>query len=207
MNEYDWEPVRGLPGRLPPGEHIIWQGGPDWRVLMRSAFHGRLIAIYFAVLVVGGLVSGTLVGAAITLLAMALCFAVIGVLAWSTARTTVYTLTNKRVVLRIGVALTKCINLPLKLVKSADIKFLGGGNGDISLTMNDQLPLGYMLLWPHARPWKLKQPQPMLRSIAEADVVAAKLARACAALVPVELAADIPRPQPASAQIPAGVAA
>ena len=53
MTEYENEPIPGLPGRLPPGERILWQGSPEWRALARTAFHTRLVAGYFAALVGG----------------------------------------------------------------------------------------------------------------------------------------------------------
>ena len=50
LNEYETEPVRGLPERLPAGETILWQGAPRWGALARRAFHVRKIALYFAIL-------------------------------------------------------------------------------------------------------------------------------------------------------------
>ena len=50
MTEYEVEPIPGLPGLLPPGEQILWQGSPDGRALARSAFHVRIVAGYFAIL-------------------------------------------------------------------------------------------------------------------------------------------------------------
>ena len=50
MTEYEAEPIRGLPGLLPPGELILWQGSPAPLLLARSAFHVRAVAIYFALL-------------------------------------------------------------------------------------------------------------------------------------------------------------
>ena len=38
MSEYENEPIRGLPGLLPKGEYIVWQGSPDWRGLARRFF-------------------------------------------------------------------------------------------------------------------------------------------------------------------------
>jgi hypothetical protein len=208
VSEYEFEPVRGLPGRLPAGEHILWQGAPDFRVLMRSAFHGRLIAIYFGLLALAGLATGSVTGAAVTVAAGLLCLGVIGTMAWLSARTTVYTLTNKRLVLRVGVAIPKCFNLPLKLVQSANLKSLGSGHGDIALTMGGEQRIAYLLLWPHARPLRFKHPQPMLRSVPSAHAFAAKLARACADIGAIELGADAPRPHPAAAApVMAGAAA
>ena len=46
--------------------------------------------------------------------------------------------------------------------------------------------LGYALLWPHARPWRLSQPEPMLRAVPEAQDVAAILAEATSKHVSLE---------------------
>ena len=50
MNEYETEPVPGLPERLPAGERMLWQGGPRWQTLARRAFHVRKVAAYFGFL-------------------------------------------------------------------------------------------------------------------------------------------------------------
>ena len=42
--------LTGWEGILEPGERILWQGVPDWRLLAIQVFHVRAIAIYFAVL-------------------------------------------------------------------------------------------------------------------------------------------------------------
>ena len=47
MTEYETEPVRGLPAPLPAGETLLWQGGPAWWPLARSAFHFDKIADLF----------------------------------------------------------------------------------------------------------------------------------------------------------------
>ena len=51
MSEYEIEPIPGLPGRLPPGETILWQGAPDWRVLARTALPHALVAAISLLLV------------------------------------------------------------------------------------------------------------------------------------------------------------
>jgi hypothetical protein len=93
-------------------------------------------------------------------------------LAWAVARTTLYTLTNKRIVLRIGVALNKCVNLPLSQIESADLKMLDEGHGSIALSLKGAPRLGYLMLWPHARSLRFMRPQPMLRAIPDARDVA-----------------------------------
>ena len=56
-------------------------------------------------------------------------------LAWFTARTTVYTVTSKRVVMRLGIVLTVSFNLPFKQIASADVRVLKDGFGDITLAL------------------------------------------------------------------------
>lgn len=184
--EHDDEPVTGLPGFLPDGEHIIWQGKPDWKRLALSAFHVRLVAIYFGVLAALGIVqalrgAATWTGIGITLAIGALGIAILALIAWGTARATVYTLTNRRVVMRIGIALPTCINLPLPRIRGADLALFADGTGDLPLSLDGAQRLGYLQLWPHARPWHLKEPQPMLRAVADGQHVAALLARASGA--------------------------
>lgn len=184
MSEYDHEPVPGLPERLPAGEHILWQGAPDWRTLARTAFHAPMAAVYFAALILWGLANGSVVGAVVTLVAALLCIGLLCTLAWISARTTIYTITNRRVVMRFGMALPKCVNLPLKLIANADLKLHRGDTGDIALALADRHNLGWLKLWPHARPWRVGAPEPMLRAIPSATDIATLLGRALAAALP-----------------------
>lgn len=179
--EHAAEAIPGLPGPLPQGERILWQGKPEWRTLARTAFHTRIVAGYFAVLTLAAAIGsgGSAFGTAMTALSGIAAVALLSLLAWGTARGAVYTLTDKRLVLRIGMALPKCINLPLPLVDAVDLHARAAGSGDIALTVRGTQALGYVALWPHARPWKLARPQPMLRSIADAEHVGAMLARLC----------------------------
>jgi hypothetical protein len=186
MNEYEHEPVRGLPEDLPAGESIVWQGEPDWRALARRAFHVRKVLFYFGVLLVWYLASHLGEGAAaettfrgvLWTLAMAGAAAgILGLLAWTYAHSTVYTLTNQRLVLRFGVALPMMINLPLEKLESADLVAYGSGLGDIALTLAPGERISYWALWPHARPWHFSRVKPMLRGLPDAAAVASLLAQ------------------------------
>ncbi len=193
MTEHDDEPIPGLPGLLPPGERILWQGAPDRRRLARTAFHTRLITGYFALLagwafleaaMTGIRGPGDLIGTAMTIIAGIVGVGLLHLLAWGSVRTTVYTLTNRRIVLRIGMALPKCINLPLPLVGAVDLATHADGTGDVPLTITGRQKLNFLTLWPHARPWKIVTPQPMLRALPNAATVAALIARQCLAVSP-----------------------
>jgi hypothetical protein len=200
--EHDEEAVRGLPRPLPPGETILWQGAPDARVFLRGALHARWVGAYFAALTLYSLAQASLFGASVSFLAGLGCLGLMALFAWGVAKTSVYTLTNKRIVLRIGVALSACINLPLARTAAADLRPLERGHGDIALTL-DGGRISYVFLWPHARAWRFASPQPMLRAVPEAEKVATLLVAARQALGPITQ----PATEPAAPFIPLGAAA
>jgi hypothetical protein len=197
------EGARGIPAPLPPGERILWQGSPDARVLARSAFRVKWIGLYFAALALAGLAGGALGGAAITLVLGAICLGLVHLFTWATARSAIYTLTDRRVLLHIGVALPMTFNLPLKRIAAADYRPLEGGHGDIALRLEGGR-VAYFLLWPHARAWRFRSPEPTLRAIPEAQAVAALLFHARQQLGPVAPAA---KTEPAPIAAPVGVPA
>jgi hypothetical protein len=195
VNEGGREPVRGLPGPLPKGEQLLWQGAPRWRSLARRAFHVRKIAVYCGVLlawhVVASLRDGfTPVATVVSALwLLPLVLAAVGLpalLAWLTCRTTVYTITSRRIVMRYGIALPMTLNLPFKRIASAEVRVYADGTGDLPLSLIEPDRIGYLHLWPHARPWRITRTQPMLRSVPEARRVADILARALEAAQPAQ---------------------
>jgi hypothetical protein len=205
VSEYDNEPIRGLPGLLPPGETILWQGSPEWRVLARTAFHTAPVAGYFAVLAATALIGGSTIGFAMTLVAGSIGLALLHLIAFGTAKTTVYTITNRRIVLRFGMAIPKCINLPLQMIGSIDLRARTRGTGDLLMQLTGKQRLGYIALWPHAQAWHFNEPRPMFRAvpdIARVGMIAARATRAAQGDGLVSPVADA-LPQPS---IPAGTA-
>ena len=163
-------------------EAVLWQGRPDPMVLARSAFHTPLVAGYFALLALIAVAMGSGPGGiATTLAAGAAVLAILYGTAFASARTTRYILTDRRVILHIGIAIEKTVNIPLKQIGAAHLSERGNGFGDIALEPNGERMLGYLLLWPHTRPWRFAKPQPMLRALPGAADVAERLARAVAA--------------------------
>ena len=217
MSEHAYEPIRGLPGLLPPGERLIWQGAPDWLALARRTFLGDGVAIYFAALMAWRLIEALAEGAglgaglvwALWLVPVAAAaLAVIGVLGWATARSTVYTITSRRVVMRIGVALSLTLNVPFKRVVAADLKPLPGDHGDIALRIGGADRFAYLALWPHARPWRFANPQPMMRAVPDAANVAHVLAEQLATFhATYGVAAEPAGGAGAKAEMPVAVAA
>ena len=185
--EHEFEAAHGLPEPLPADERVLWQGGPDWRALAVRAFHLRKIAVYFtAILALRGasvLSSGgsahEAVAAALWLLPLALlAIGLLALMAWLSSRAAVYTITSKRIVMRIGIVLTVTFNLPFRSIENADLRLDADGTGDIPLTLKAPSRIAYLHLWPHARPWRVARPQPMLRAIPDASRVAQILAGA-----------------------------
>jgi len=84
-------------------------------------------------------------------------------------------LTNKRVVMRLGIVLTVTFNLPLKQVASADVRVLDHGAGDITLALHGSDRIAWVHLWPSVRPWRISKPEPTLRAIPHVQEVSVKL--------------------------------
>jgi hypothetical protein len=185
--EHEFEAAHGLPESLPQGENILWQGSPDWRTLAIEAFHLRKLTVYFAVilglraanvLLEGGSAWAALESALwLTPLAIA-ALGMLAAIAWLTARTAVYTITNRRLVMRVGIVLSVTFNIPFLLIQSAGLRSLKNGAGDIPISLASADQIAYFQLWPHARPWRLKRTEPMLRAVPAAAEVAAVLAQA-----------------------------
>ena len=206
-HEHEFEAARGLPEALPADEKLLWQGSPDWRALARRAFHLRKLALYFAVLVLlraafvfddTGSTATALRATFGPLALAAVALGLIGLMAWLSARSTVYTLTDKRVVMRIGIVLTLTFNIPYKRIAAAGLHLDTGGRGDLPLALLPPDRIALLHLWPHARPWRVSRPEPMLRCVPDAAEVARLLAQAwsqATGLAPEPRAAAAPRPE------------
>jgi hypothetical protein len=184
-DDYAFEPVPGLPARLPRGEDILWQGRPDWRALARQAYGTRWIALYFAAIVIWrgsvGFAGDGLRGALVYGLPYAgLGLAAVAVLtgmAWAQAKATIYTITTARVVMRVGAALSVTFNIPFRQIASASLDDRGA-TGTVALQTQGDTRISWLVLWPHARPWHVSPTEPALRCIPDAANVARLLAEA-----------------------------
>ena len=188
---HEFEPQLGLPERLPPGEHVLWQGTPRWTLLARRVFHIRWAMAWFA-LMLGWLFADTWQAQGDAWAALRalrwfgplalLALGLLALLAWMTARTTVYTLTDRRVVMRIGIVLTVAYNLPLRCIDAADLGAVeADGSGDLALTLEPRTRIAWLHLWPHVRPWQVRHTRPMLRAVPDVAQVAAQLRSAWSA--------------------------
>jgi hypothetical protein len=205
--EHEFEAAHGLPEPLPRGERILWQGTPEFGPLLERVFHARTLAAYFALIVLaravtvwtqgGSLGAGAI--AALWLLPVALAgLGLVALFASLTARTTVYTITDRRVVLRVGIVLTVTFNLPFARIEAAAVRPAPAGSGDIALALGGSDRIASLHLWPHVRPWRVRRTEPMLRCVGDVALVGQLLRDAWSAdrALPATAAPLAPLPRP-----------
>lgn len=206
-DDFAVEPIEGLPECPPEGEAILWQGRPNWWALTKSALAFWWVTGYFAVLtlwrfltVVDQMPLMQAIAATIPMLVLGLVVAGLLILtAWIQARATVYTVTNRRIAMRIGAALTVTLNLPYRQIERADLDLRTDGSGTIALTTLGDTRLSYLVCWPHVRPWHF-QTKPALRCVPDAAHVAHIIGEAAATRITVPEVSHQIAPTPLAAE-------
>jgi hypothetical protein len=187
MSEFEFEPVPGLPAELPPGEQLLWQGSPAWSSVAAHVLHLRMVSYYFGAVILLRLAAGLYLGQTLPSIAVSMSWltllgvGTVGFLAWVArliAAGTIYSVTSRRIVMRFGMVVPISINIPFKVVRSAALRSYDDGTGDIPLQLSGNGRIAYPHLWPHAMPWAMRNPQPMLRGVPDARSAASVLARA-----------------------------
>lgn len=168
----------------------LWSGRPRWTSAAVRIWKAPWVAAYFAVLLADG-ARLALAGARAPPHAWAgegklLAAAVIVVggltaMALMTARTTRYTIDARAVTLRYGVALPATLVIPFAAIEHLGVRIHTDGSGDVALRLKPGQGVIYPKLWPHARPWRFRRAEPMLRCIPDAGASAALLCRALSA--------------------------
>lgn len=192
-DDFAFEHAPGLPGPLPKGEQILWQGRPDaWRLAVDS-LSLRWVVGYFALLILWRISASLATMDAGPAFASAVPLVVLGLVAvallwgfcWAQARATVYTVTTARAILRIGAALQVTLQIPFSKLDNAALDLNSDGSGTLAFELNPEggAHLSYLVLWPHMRPWFMKRPQPAFRAIPDAEQVARIVADAAESLI------------------------
>lgn len=185
--EHELEPVPGLPGTLPDGEQMLWQGRPSARLVAGHVLKNRWIAGYFLLLAVWAIIGGfydgrSLAGIAFSVAILtALAAIVIGMLelfAWGVQKTTLYTITTNRVVLRFGVAFSITLNLPFKQIGALALADQGNRAGNVAIQLLPGHRLSWLVQWPHVRGWRFANVEPSLICLTDAKKAADVLALA-----------------------------
>lgn len=179
---------RLLPEDIPQGERILWHGRPSWIALFRGAYRADLVAGYFMLLATWNAVEASGAGLASSAIASGRALAIglaalalLALLAWASARTALFVITSRRVVMKIGVALQVFYNLPFTQIENAALRVANDGTGDVTLRLTQGERIGYLHLWPFARPFRFAEPEPALRGLAQAQKVGEILGRALVA--------------------------
>lgn len=176
---WDRRTIRGVSEPLPPGERILWEGGPTAAPLRRHLLFLRPIAGYFVVMIGWWLFSsvGKLDPAPFWTMLTTILFLtgmVIGAIVL-TARlivsSTTYAITDRRVVLRIGFIFPMTVNIPLRYIQGASVKHFPDRTGQIALQLSKGEKLAWLALWPHARTFQFGQPEPLLLGLSDVDKV------------------------------------
>jgi len=102
--------------------------------------------------------------------------------------------------MRFGVALPIAMNLPYRLVQSAGIVRHPDGTADLPLLLASGERVGYLVTWPHVRPWHFFRVQPALRLLQDGELAAAILASALRA-TDANAAATTPAPNRSRAPV------
>lgn len=177
--------ISGIQEPLPAGESPVWEGTPTTRGIARRVLHERWVFAYFTVLLVATVVRSAAErpdellarGVWIVLLAVAVGLLLRGFAALI-RRSSRYVITNHRVIVKKGIVLPSVLNVPFERIQGLQFRSFDDGTGDLVLDLVPGARIGYLFLWPHARPWKLSHPSPMLRSVPEAAAVADTLKQA-----------------------------
>ncbi|MEL6746494.1 MAG: photosynthetic complex putative assembly protein PuhB [Pseudomonadota bacterium] len=186
-DDFEQEPIPGLPEHLPEGEDLLWQGKPTPMKFARRAMRLNWLVGYFGFLLAWCAATTVYDGhsfASFVLEALAVSVAgaaVVGFFAWfghATAKHTIYTITSRRLVVRHGIVMPMTVNIPFSQLRSAQLRSFGDGTGDIVVTPNFDARVPYLAISPHCRPLTAMHPEPMLRSVPHAQSVAALLSRA-----------------------------
>lgn len=188
MSDHDFrfETQPGLPAPLPEGETLLWQGRPDPRALARDAFKANWVLGYLLLIALwrsgaawadATLARGVAVFLPYLVLAVA-AYGLVHLLARASARAAVYSITSRRVILRIGAALPVTWTVPFTRVASAGVAQRQDGTGTIALQLTEGSRISWLSLWPHVRPGLGHGIQPALRCIPDATRAARILADA-----------------------------
>ncbi|MEM1081942.1 MAG: photosynthetic complex putative assembly protein PuhB [Pseudomonadota bacterium] len=187
MNANTGHTIQPLPEALPEGEHVLMQCSPSsWRAFSRRVFQLYKIALYLLMIVAWVAISAYLEHSSLLPVLQSLAWtlppalAVLGLIALLGrfyTRTTVYTITNQRIVIETGLSYTTYTNIPYSQVERADLKTFSDHTGEIELRVAGERML-YSMLWPSVRTFRLRRPVPVLRAIHYPETVASLLGQA-----------------------------
>ena len=164
---------------IPDGERVCWIGKPNWISFGFNAFGIKYLVVYFILSAFYAISQIELVFSFGAFIGEYISFIVSGIiaglilflLAYFAAQHTCYVITEKRLVIRTGIALVFLLNVPLKNVTSIDKQSLLRGYGNLSFKPQSKKRIPYFSCWPSVRGGSFLEPIPTFRSIANIEAI------------------------------------
>ena len=164
---------------IPNKEKIHWIGKPSWASFGYQVFGIKYLIFYF---ILSALYAVSQVDPVFTFFAFLVNFipflmsgvfaaCILFVLAYLTASHTHYVITEKRIVIRTGVALVFLLNVPIKNIISIDKQRLAGGRGNLSFTAKSKKRIPFVSCWPSVKSGSFIEPIPAFRSISNIEEI------------------------------------
>ena len=165
---------------IPEGESILWKGKPSFWGFSWYFFGLKLLAFYLIVLsvvfaarlTVTDFFTAFLVDFLPFLLSGILTSCILMALAKIQSQSSVYIITENRVIIKSGAALSFLISMPFKKIKAVNLQKRKGSLGTISFELNSGKRVPYISCWPSVRPWRFKNTEPAFSCIENVDEVA-----------------------------------
>jgi len=158
---------------IPEGERLCWVGKPNWISFGFHVFGIKYLLLYFIISafyaisqIELGFSFGSFIGEYISFVVSGIIAGLIlFLLSYFSAQHTCYVITEKRLVIRTGIALVFFLNVPLKNVISIDKQSLFYGYGNLSFKPQSKKRIPYFSCWPSVRSGSFWEPIPAFRSI------------------------------------------
>ena len=165
---------------IPEGESILWKGKPSFWGFSWYFFGLKLLAFYLIILsvvfaarlTVTDFFTAFVVDFLPFLLSGILTSFILMALAKIQSQSSVYIITENRVIIKSGAALSFLISMPFKKIKAVNLQKRKGSLGTISFELNSGKRVPYISCWPSVRPWRFKKTEPAFSCIENVDEVA-----------------------------------
>ena len=175
-----FEAPKNILDAIPNGESILWKGRPSLWGFSWNLFGLKWITLYLSILSIVSVArffaSDFYTAFYVDFLPFFLSgiFASIILIGLAATQTysTVYIITENRVIIKTGAALSFLISMPFKKIKEVNLQKRGASIGTISVELLSEKRVPYISCWPSVRPWKFKRTQPAFSCIGSVDEVA-----------------------------------
>ena len=175
-----FEAPKNILDAIPNGESILWKGRPSLWGFSWNLFGLKWITFYLSILSVVSIARFFASDFHTAFYIDFLPFFLSGIfasiiligLAAIQAYSTVYIITENRVIIKTGAALSFLISMPFKKIKEVNLQKRGASIGTISFELFSKKRVPYISCWPSVRPWKFKKTQPAFSCVRSVDEVA-----------------------------------